>query len=269
MRQAGAFDLRRFAGPPNFPALNTSESKFVRRKVALPAAMIEQAEATHPGGEFHSEAEWLRCVKEEFPKFLPYLTKKCGVEFRGRLLEIGAGAAWFSAELSKLPLVVEIIATDVSASLLETEAPRLFKTLRAKAGKIIRTPMDFSALDFPDGHFDAVVCAEALHLAPNMRRVLREVRRVLKPGGVFVALREPIRSGSKTKTTATTPALRRQELLSRGHSLSEYRQSFESAGLKLTVKNVTLARGLRHYFARVMKGTAPARYAFIATKPMK
>jgi len=97
--------------------------------VELPATLIERAEASHPGDGFKSEAEWLRCVKEDFPKFIPFLTKQCGLEFRGRILEIGAGAAWFSAELSKLPQAVEITATDVSARLLKAQAPKIFKLL--------------------------------------------------------------------------------------------------------------------------------------------
>src|SRR5438067_2040903 len=52
---------------------------------------------------------WLRSLQEELPKFIPFLIRKCGLEFRGRILEIGAGGAWLSAELSKLPKVVEVI----------------------------------------------------------------------------------------------------------------------------------------------------------------
>ena len=91
----------------------------------MPAMLIERAEASHPGDEFGSEAEWWRCVQADFPKFIPFLTQECGLEFRGRVLEIGAGSAWFSAELSKLPQVVEIIATDASARLLKQEAPKV------------------------------------------------------------------------------------------------------------------------------------------------
>ena len=62
-----------------------------------------------------------------FPKYLPFLRQKCGLEFRGRMLEIGAGGAWLSAEISKLPKVVEVIAVDASPRLLKERAPKVFK----------------------------------------------------------------------------------------------------------------------------------------------
>ena len=109
--------------------MSATESKYVEKKIELPATLIEKAEASHPGDEFASEAAWLRRVRDDFPKFVPFLTKRCGLEIRGRVLEIGAGAGWLSAELSKLPQVVEITTTDVSARLLKTDAPKVFKLL--------------------------------------------------------------------------------------------------------------------------------------------
>lgn len=222
----------------------------------LPATLIERAESSHPGDEFKNEAEWLRCVKEDFPKFIPFLTKRCGLEFRGRILEIGAGAAWFSAELSKLPQVVEIIATDVSIRLLKVQAPKVFKLVKANEAKITRMPADFGNLNFPANHFDVVVCADALHRAVNPLRVLREVRRVLKPGGLFVGIREPVRPLMKAGK-GKLPA---------GYAVSEYRDFFEHAGLKLEMKRVVLSRGFKYYFDKAVKGLTHARYAFVATK---
>ncbi len=48
-------------------------------------------------------------------------------------------------------------------------------------------------MPFPDGHFDAVVCLGVIeHLAPETkRRALREMRRVLKPGGLCYVLTQP------------------------------------------------------------------------------
>jgi ubiquinone/menaquinone biosynthesis C-methylase UbiE len=245
-------------------ALSATESRFIERKVELPAMLIERAEASHPGEEFADEAAWLRCVKEDFPKYIPFLTKQCGLEFRGRILEIGAGAAWFSAELSKLPQVVEITATDVSTRLLKTPALKVFKLLKAKEAKIIRTPADFGALDFPNNYFDVVVCADALHRAVNLLRVLREVKRVLKPGGKLVAIREPVRP--LVRFRSKTQRLARGKHPTPGHALSEYRHSFELAGLKLEVKRVVLSRGFKYYFDQMVNGLTHSRYAFVATK---
>jgi len=243
--------------------LSATESRFIDKKVELPATVIERAELSHPGDEFKNEAEWLRCVKEDFPKFIPFLINRCGLEFRGRILEIGAGGAWFSAELSKLPQVVEITTTDVSHRLLKVQALKVFRLLKAKEGKITRTPADFGKLGFPANHFDVVVCADALHQAVSLLRVLREVRRVLKPGGIFVGIREPVRPLMKFRSRKSENG---QAAPTPGYAVSEYRDFFEHAGLKLELKRVVLSRGFKYYFDKAVNGLTHARYAFVASK---
>lgn len=44
---------------------------------------------------------------------------------------------------------------------------------------------DADALPFPDASFDAVSCCEALEFMPDPQRVLREMVRVVKPGGAL------------------------------------------------------------------------------------
>ena len=246
--------------------MHTTESKYIEKKSYLSRYTHERAVAARESVErLESEFgdDWLRSVKEELPRFIPFLTDKCGLEFRGRILEIGAGAAWFTAELSKLPKVVEILTTDFSPMMLKEQAPKVFKLLHAKTAKITRIPGDFHQLDFPANHFDFVVCSSALHNAANMVQLLREVKRVLKPGGRFVSIREPIWPTMKPKARARLAAAGVADPF---YTLADYREFFAQAGLPAEVKHVNLARGFRYYVNKLVNGLTRSRYAFIAAK---
>lgn len=45
---------------------------------------------------------------------------------------------------------------------------------------------DLQTLGYPDGHFDSVLSLEMLEHSPSPLRILREIHRVLKPGGQLV-----------------------------------------------------------------------------------
>ena len=252
--------------------MNSNESKYVEGKnyllrLAHSRELASRAAENHAHAGFASEAEWLRCLKDDFPKFIPFLTKRCGLEFRGRMLEIGAGAAWLSAELSKLPKVVEIVVTDFSPERLQEQVPKTFKLLKAHEGKITRTPADFHKLDFPNNHFDFVVCSAVLHYAANVPAVLRELRRVLKPGGKVVAIREPVWPLMKRKPRPPAQTQRAgHRMAAQAYRLEEYRDFFARAGLEVEARRVNLSSGMRFFFDEMVNGLTHARYAFVATK---
>lgn len=206
-------------------------------------------------------------LQERAARVAPYLAKRFGIHFRGRILEIGAGAAWLSAELSKLPGVVEVIATDTSGKRLKDEAPRVFARLGAIERKIIRMAGDPHHLDFPDNLFDYVVCAAVLNRTVNIAEALREAKRVLKPGGWFVAVREPVES--RLRMESKRAAAERSRTGRRLYSLEEYQRFFAAAGLKLECKPVHLSSGLKFFFAQMFNGLTHSRYALIARKPVK
>ncbi len=266
--------LRSEAAPSTLLAspVSTCQSRYIEKKGYLSRYAHERTVelrnlAARRAAESGSEAKWLRAVQEDLPKFIPFLTTHCGLEFQGRLLEIGAGGAWLSAELSKLPKVVEVFATDFSPRLLKEQAPQVFAVLNANCAKITRMPGDFHKLDFPSNHFDFVVSSAVLHDAANIVQVLREAKRVLKPGGRFVAIREPVWPLVKIKSRAKMVArLVATGINERFYSLADYKEFFRQAALPLEVKRVNLSTGFKYYFNAVVNGLTHARYAFIGTK---
>jgi ubiquinone/menaquinone biosynthesis C-methylase UbiE len=252
--------------------LHTTESKYIDKKSYLSRYTHERSIALRESesrikAEFGDDGEWSRRCREELPRFVPFLVKECGIKFRGRILEIGAGTAWLSAELSKLPNVVEVIATDYSPKVLKEHAPRIFTLSKAHAGKITRIPGDFHKLDFPGNYFDYVVSSGALPYAANVVQVIREAKRLLKPGGQFVAIREPVYPLVKLKSRKKTdqkPADGEPE--PHRYTLSHYKEFFKQAALPLEVKQVTFSRGVKYYVDKMVNGLTHARYAFIGKK---
>jgi SAM-dependent methyltransferase len=98
-----------------------------------------------------------------------------------RVLEIAAGTGVATRALAAaLPATVPIVATDLNPAMLERAAavgtPRAVEWRQA----------DAMQLPFPDASFDAVVCQFGAMFFPDKPKAFAEVRRVLRPGGVFV-----------------------------------------------------------------------------------
>lgn len=107
---------------------------------------------------------------------------------RGRVLELGAGTGQN----------LELYPHEGLDSLVVTEPdPHMFKQLRERAAKVCAGAELIQAgaedLPFEDDSFDTVTVTLVLCTVPDQAAALREVRRVLKPGGQMLFL-EHVRS---------------------------------------------------------------------------
>ncbi|MFN2283428.1 MAG: methyltransferase domain-containing protein [Anaerolineae bacterium] len=75
-----------------------------------------------------------------------------------------------------------LVGLDLSRKMLQ----QAVQTTEAWAHRITFIHQNAGQLPFPEATFDAVVCLEALEFMPDPDQVLREMVRVLRPGGVFL-----------------------------------------------------------------------------------
>ncbi len=112
------------------------------------------------------------------------------------ILEFGAGSGWLSRFLTQLGC--RVILLDVSPTAL-----RIAETLYEKLPPIGARPapqflqFDGRRIDLPDGSVERILSFDAFHHAPNPDDVLREMGRILKPGGI-AAFAEPGPRHSRT-----------------------------------------------------------------------
>ena len=101
-------------------------------------------------------------------------------------LEIGGGLCYASALAKARAPQATVVATDVS--------PRYLRQHAVRAGDILGTPADaYAAVDaetlpFDNGQFDAVYSQVVLYRLPDPVRALREICRVLAPGGSYLGI---------------------------------------------------------------------------------
>lgn len=108
---------------------------------------------------------------------------------RGRALDVGAGRGIASFALAKDGFQVTALEPDGSA-LVGAQAIR---SLAAESGLAIDVTQEFSErLPFDDRQFDVVFARAVLHHTSDLAAACREFLRVLKPGGVLVAVREHV-----------------------------------------------------------------------------
>jgi SAM-dependent methyltransferase len=106
-----------------------------------------------------------------------------------RVLDLGAGRGLTSLALLRAGFQVVSVEADASEVVGIRALSRycLREGGRPVQGDILRLP-------FGPGEFDAAMCRSVLHHLDDLSRGLAEIARVLKPGGVFIALGEHLRS---------------------------------------------------------------------------
>ena len=99
------------------------------------------------------------------------------------ILDVATGTGRLPlALLRQLEFDGHVVALDLSRGMLRQAA----RKTAGYDGRVSLIWQDAASLPFTDVAFEAVTCLEALEFLPHPQKALREMVRVLKPGGVFL-----------------------------------------------------------------------------------
>ncbi|MDO6497046.1 malonyl-ACP O-methyltransferase BioC [Photobacterium sanguinicancri] len=127
---------------------------------------------------YDKSAAFQRLVGHQLIERLPTL-----MPVGSKLLDVGCGTGYFSEQLANRGF--DVCATDLSSQMLEQAKQRCGTQITYQQG-------DAENLPFSDNSFDVAYTSLALQWCPDLSIPLKELRRVVKPGGcvLFTTLAE-------------------------------------------------------------------------------
>src|SRR5216117_4201296 len=108
--------------------------------------------------------------------------KHLDIQRGNSVLEVGIGTG---LNLPLYPPACRLTGIDLSGEMLDKAVERV-QTLAMP--NVTLKVMDATSLDFGDNEFDKVVATYTISAVPDPVAVLREMRRVVKPGGILVKI---------------------------------------------------------------------------------
>jgi ubiquinone biosynthesis O-methyltransferase len=126
------------------------------------------------------KTRWLRALQNLVPARFAFFDPLVG-DWRGlSVLDLGCGGGFMAAALAKRGTIV----TGVDPSKRAIDSAR--RHAQEKQLDIAYCVGSGERLPFADGAYDVVVCVDVLEHVEDLDRVLLEIRRVLRPGGIFL-----------------------------------------------------------------------------------
>ena len=156
----------------------------------------------------------------------------------GRAMELGCGTGFFLLNLMQSGVAEKGSVTDLSPGMVKVALRNAENLGLDVDGRVA----DAESIPYEDDTFDLVVGHAVLHHIPDVEKSLREVLRVLKPGGRFVFAGEPSTYGdfyarwmSRATWWATTNVTKFGPLKAWRRPQSELDESSRAAALEAVV----------------------------------
>ena len=140
------------------------------------------------------------------------------------ILDIGCGGGRTIAKLAKIASEGTVHGIDYSEASVAVSRRTNKRSIRA--GRVEVQQGSVSQLPFPDDKFDLVTAVETHYYWPDLPADMREIRRVLKPGGTLILIVEAYRGGKKDRLVEQAAELIGMKCL----TVEEHRELFTQAG---------------------------------------
>ena len=144
---------------------------------------------------------------------VPAMVRSLGLPEGRRVLEVGCGRGVALPPLVRWLRPARLAGLDVDQALLEIARSRLQEHALEREVELVLG--DVRELPFPDASFDVVIDFGTCYHVARRPRALREIARVLAPGGLFVhetrasqLLSHPVRSFGRVIPWLAVPELR-------------------------------------------------------------
>lgn len=116
----------------------------------------------------------------QFRLFRHFFTRRSVSGYQhARVLDVGCGAGQLSLLLAQQPEVEEVTGIDLSSDMVSQA--RTAAEIHERNARFLQA--DAAEMPFPDASFDVVVSTISMHHWEDAPAVMREIRRVLAPGG--------------------------------------------------------------------------------------
>jgi ubiquinone/menaquinone biosynthesis C-methylase UbiE len=200
---------------PEQPTYSISIGHGLLRQCGKPTGWIGRLQLWRMNRSHHKLTEWA----------LTHVS----VQPRHMILDVGCGGGRTVAKLAALATEGKTYGVDYSDASVAASS----KTNRASIseGRVEIVRASVSKLPFPDDAFDLITAVETHYYWPNLSADLREVLRVLKPGGTLMVVAEAYKGGRYDAVLRRLETLQQRGIMNYAHlTVGEHRELLSNAG---------------------------------------
>ena len=115
--------------------------------------------------------------------WFPWLFEQCQIQPGDTILEIGCGdASLWRENRERIPENIKIILSDLSDGMMRD----VKRSIGKKDERFRFDVMDAHQIHMPDASVDLLIANHVLFYCEDLQQVFREIKRVLKPDGIFI-----------------------------------------------------------------------------------